>query len=96
MELEQIDSVRLQSSTSLGDVRSHGVSGDRHRVEDAVFRCREDGFSEGVGCEELALRRYDVSLHGMIGRMNGGTDSKNFGISIVVCHVKGREAARYV
>jgi hypothetical protein len=96
MELEQIDFVCLESSTSFGDIRSHGVSGNRHRVEHAVFCCGEDVFSERVGCEELALRRYNVSLHGMIGWMDGGTDSENFGISIMVCHVEGCEAARYV
>jgi hypothetical protein len=62
MELEQIDLFHLKSSTPLGDVRSHGISGDRHRMEDAVFRCCEDVLPVGVRCEELALQEYKVSL----------------------------------
>ena len=55
MELEQIDFFRLESSTPLCDVRSHGISGNRHRMEHAVFCCCEDVFSERIRCEELAL-----------------------------------------
>ena len=62
MELEQIDFFRLESSTPLCDVRSHGISGNRHRMEHAVFCCCEDVFSERIRCEELALQEDKVSL----------------------------------
>jgi hypothetical protein len=62
MELKQIDLFRLESSTPLRDVRLHGISGHRHRVEHAVFCCGEDVFPERIRCEELALQKYKVSL----------------------------------
>jgi hypothetical protein len=62
VELEQIDPFGLKSPTPLGDISSHGLPGDCHRVEHAVFGCGEDVVPERVRYEELALQKYHVSL----------------------------------
>jgi hypothetical protein len=94
MELKKIDPFRLKSSTPLGDVRSYGFSGNGHGMEHAVFRCGEDVLPERIRCEELALQEKNVSLRNDTTWCL--TNSEDFRISVVIRHVKGREAARYM
>jgi hypothetical protein len=66
MELEQINLFCLKPSTPLADIRSDGFSGDRHRMEHAVFRRGEDVFPERIRREELALQNNSVRLRDTI------------------------------
>jgi len=93
MKLQQIDPLSLKSPTPLGDVRSNDFSSYRHRMENAVFRCGEDVLPERIRCEELALRKSNVSLRRK-NRGEGFTNSQDFGVPIVVRHVESSEAAR--
>jgi hypothetical protein len=62
MKLKQINPLHLKSPTPLCNIRPNSFSGDRHRMEHAIFRCGEDVLPERVRCEESALRKVQCQL----------------------------------